>query len=336
MYLLLAGLLGLAVLAAQPAGAQPIDMSSGGPVEVTAKGGFEWRDAEQMVIAEGSARAVRGNVTVLADRLIARFRKKAGGPATPAAASAPAIGTGTDTGGNEIYRLEAEGNVRVYTPTDEAQGDRAVYDIDQAVLVMTGRNLKLITPNQVLTARDSMEYWSQKRLAIGRGNAVVVTNDQRRLAADTLVAYLTEPSADKNAADKPPAGNPAPKPSAAPDDPLAASGKLQRMEAFGNVEVRTIADTVRGERAVYLPDTGIARVVGNVRITHGENQINGPAADVNMKTGIARIAAAPGGRVQGLIMPNDATGASKPGAAGTPPTSAPGPTAAPTGPAARP
>lgn len=310
----LLGLLAGLLLMPAAASAQPIDMSSGGPVEVTAKGGFEWRDAEQMVIAEGSARAVRGTVTVVADRLIARFRKKsgaaAGGVTTGATTGAATGGTtgAPDTGGNEIYRLEAEGNVRVYTPTDEAQGDRAVYDIDQAVLVMTGRNLKLTTPTQVLTARDTMEYWSQKRMAVGRGRAVVVTNDQRRLAADTLVAYLTDPAAETPGAK--PAPKPAPKPAGASDDPLAASGKLQRMEAFGNVEVRTIADTVRGERAVYLPHTGIARVVGNVRITHGENQINGPAADVNMKTGIARMAAAQGGRVQGLIMPNDAAGAS--------------------------
>jgi lipopolysaccharide export system protein LptA len=329
MWTLLAGLSGLA-FAALPAAAQPIDMSSGGPVEVTAKGGFEYRDAEQMVIAEGSARAVRGTVTVTADRLIARMRKKVGGPTQAAAPSPSASGftSNTDTGGSEIYRLEAEGNVHVYTPTDEATGERAIYDIDQAVLVMTGRNLKLITPTQTLTARDSMEYWSQKRMAIGRGNAVVVTNDQRRLAADTLVAYLTEPAPATPGEKKPekPAAAPA-----TPDDPLAASGKLQRMEAFGNVEVRTIADTVRGERAVYLPDTGIARVVGTVRVTHGENQINGPAADVNMKTGVARIAAAPGGRVSGLIMPNDAAGANK---AATP-APAPSPSAPATKPVSR-
>ena len=28
---------------------------------------------------------------------------------------------------------------RIFTPTDQAQGDQAVYDIDQAVLVMTGQ-----------------------------------------------------------------------------------------------------------------------------------------------------------------------------------------------------
>ena len=57
---------------------------------------------------------------------------------------------------------------------------------------MTGRDLKLTTPNDVLTARDSLEYWSQKHMAVARGNAVVVTNDGRRLAADTLVAYTTD------------------------------------------------------------------------------------------------------------------------------------------------
>ena len=67
-----------------------------------------------------------------------------------------------------------------------------IYDIDQAVLLMTGRDLKLTTPNDVLTARDTLEYWAQKHMAVARGDAVVVTNDGRRLAADTLVAYTTE------------------------------------------------------------------------------------------------------------------------------------------------
>ena len=107
---------------------------------------------------------------------------------------------GPDTGGNEIYRVQAEGNVRIFTPTDQAQGDRAVYDMDQAVLVMTGRDLKLTTPNDVLTARDSLEYWSQKHMAVARGNAVVVTNDGRRVAADTLVAYTTDTPAAAGAA----------------------------------------------------------------------------------------------------------------------------------------
>ena len=307
--------------------AQPIDLSQGGPVTVTARGGFEWRENEQVVIATGDARAVRGDVTVLADTLIAHYRKKGTGPGetapaapgpTTVAAGSAATGTGAtapaaagtagepDSGGNEVYRLEADGHVRIFTPTDYAQGDHAIYDIDQAVLLLTGHNLKLTTPQDVMTARDSMEYWSQRHIAVGRGNAVVVTSDGRRIAADVLVGYTTDPNAPPDGAT--PAAAPAKPadPSKPPADPLLASGKLKRVEAFGNVEVRTATDIVRGDRGVYVPDTGIARVVGHVRVTHGGNQINGPAADVNMKTGIAHMISAPRQRVEGLILPNNA------------------------------
>jgi lipopolysaccharide export system protein LptA len=313
----LGGLLLSAAMAAAPAAlAQGIDMSNGGPVQVTAQDGFEWRESDQEVIASGDARAVRGNVTVLADRLIAHYRKKAGvatsagaaaaPAATPVAASADGALGDADNGSTEVYRLEADGHVRIVTPTDEAVGDHAIYDIDQAVLVLTGHALKLTTPQDVMTARDSLEYWSQKHMAVARGHAVVVTNDAKRLSADTLVGY-TNPNPNPNPNPAAPGATPPPpvKPGA---DPLAASaGKLQRVEAYGNVEVRTIADTVRGDRGLYFPDTGLARVFGHVRITHGQNQINGPAADINMKTGIAHMVSLANNRVQGIIMPNDAS-----------------------------
>ena len=147
------------------------------------------------MIARGDAKAIRGAVTVQADRLTAWYRKKAAtaaGDRKPPATQQASIGLGSDPGseGNEIYRLQADGNVRIFTQTDKAEGDRATYDLDQAVLVMTGRNLKLTTPNDVLTARDDLEYWPQKHMAVARGNAVVVTNDAKRVAADTLVAYM--------------------------------------------------------------------------------------------------------------------------------------------------
>ena len=299
----------LALPLASAAMAQGLNLSGGGPIDVTARGGFEWRENEQKVIASGDARAVRGDVTVIADQLVALYRKK-GGPAAPAApAPSPTVPGGPDTGDNEVYRLLAEGNVRIFTQTDQAVGDRAVYDIDQSVLVMTGKHMKLTTPQDVLTARDSMEYWSQRHMAVGRGDAVVVTTDGRRLSADILVAYTEDPNAPEAAGAAPaPKPNPAPV-SAQPTDPIATSGKLKRVEAFGNVEVRTAVDTVRGERGVYIPDTGMARVVGHVRVTHGQNQLNGPAADVNMKTGIAHMISDPGQPVQGLIMPNEAASA---------------------------
>ena len=307
----------LALFASGPAMAQQIDMSRGGPVEVTAADGMEWRQNEQMVVARGDARAVRGDVTVTADRLIARYRRKPGAASTPAPAGTPQ--GAVDTGNNEIYRLEAEGNVHIFTATDQAVGDRAVYDIDKAVLVMTGHDMKITTPQQVLTARDAMEYWTQQHMAIGRGAASVTTTDGRRLAGDTIVGYTTEGASGPRPA--PPAATPvAAKP---PSDPLAASGKLQKVEAFGNVEVRTATEIVHGDRGVYVPDTQIARLIGHVRVTRGQNQLNGDEALVNMRTGVSDLTRAPGSRVQGLVVPNDSTLQQPPGAPARPPAGRP-------------
>jgi lipopolysaccharide export system protein LptA len=287
-----------------PGWAQQLDLAHGGPIAITASEGIEWRQEQREVIARGNAKAVRQNVTVTADRLTAFYRPKNGAaaqptPPAPSAQPTPGVITDPDTGGNEIYRVQAEGNVRIFTPTDQVQGDRAVYDMDKAVLVVTGHALKLTTPTDVLTARDDLEYWSQKHMAVARGNAVAVTNDGRRIAADTLVAYTTDAPSSP--------ASPSPKPPQNATDPLTASGKLQKVEAFGNVTVRTVTDTAIGDRAVYVPDTGIARLAGRVRITRGENQLDGSEAEVNMKTGIAQLLPGPSERVQGLVLPNDAT-----------------------------
>jgi lipopolysaccharide export system protein LptA len=330
----LLGLLAVALLV-RPAMAQQIDLSHGGPIVITAAEGIEWHQAQQEVIAVGDAKAVRDNVTVTADRLIAWYRKKAGaaadaaqpGTAQPNTAQ-PAQGGVTgdeDTGGNEVYRLQAIGHVHIYTQTDQVWGDVATYDLDQAVLVITGHDLKLTTPTQMLTARDDMEYWAQRHMAVARGDAVAVTNDGRRLQADTLVAYTSAAPA-QGAAQGTASGTPvATQVSARPggpqaaQDPLTSSGKLEKVEAFGHVVVRTVTDTATGDRGVYVPDTGIARVIGKVRITRGQNQLDGSEAEVNMKTGVSRLLAGNYGRVQGLMLPNDqaaSQGAAKP----TPPS----------------
>src|SRR3954463_9309586 len=120
-----------------PARAQQIDLSHGGPIDITARDGLEWRQVEQEVIARGDARATRGTVTVTADRLTAWYRKKGGsgtaqGGARGGGQATPVSGLVADpsTEGNEIYRLQADGHVRIFTTTDQAQGDKATYDLD--------------------------------------------------------------------------------------------------------------------------------------------------------------------------------------------------------------
>jgi lipopolysaccharide export system protein LptA len=130
-------------------------------------------------------------------------------------------------------------------------------------------------------------------MAVARGNAVVVTADGRRVRADTLVAHFAEGAA--------PGAAPRPQPAATPGAP--ANSSLERVEAYGNVEIRTAEEVVRGDRGVYSPNSGLARLLGTVRITRGDNTLAGQEAIVNMQTGVARLVSAPGGRVQGLVVP---------------------------------
>jgi lipopolysaccharide export system protein LptA len=286
----------LALLLAAPAGAQTLDLTGGGPIEITSTDGIEWRQADQVVIARGNARASRDGVTVEADRLIARYRPRGGAGAPP-----PAAGD-SPVAGSEIWRLEAEGRVRITSATERAEGERAVYDMDQAVMVLSGRGLMLQTPEQRVTARDSLEYWPGRRMAVARGGAVVTTEDNRRIVADTLVAYFLEAPAGPQPAAAPAPAAPARPP--IPGLPNAGEGsRIDRVEAHGNVEIRTADEVVRGDRGVYSPVTGLARLAGTVRITRGDNQLNGAEAIVNLRSGVSRLVSAPGQRVQGLVVP---------------------------------
>lgn len=279
-----AGLAAFGLVVALTASAQDLGLAGRGPVEVVADGAIEWRRDDQVVIARGNARASREGATVFADRLLARYRPRTGGEARAA--------DGSPFGGaSEVWRLEAEGNVRIVAGDDRAQGDRAVYDLDRKVLVLTGRSLSLTNGTDTVTARDALEYWSASRMAVARGQAVVTSPD-RRLEADTIAAWFAERGTA--AAAQTVRGAPAP-----------GAGRLERAEAWGEVRITTANEVVRGDRAVYLPGEGVARLFGAVRITRGQNQLNGAVAEVNLRTGVSRLLPAPGGRVAGMLVPEE-------------------------------
>jgi lipopolysaccharide export system protein LptA len=290
----------------QTASAQP---AGGQPITITADQGIEWRQLDHEVIATGNATAIRGNVTVQCDQLIAHYRKKATPPAakptvrltgakpTPVPAPPPTATdpvSALDNGDNEIYELEAIGHVHIFTTTDNAYGDKAVYYLDQAVLVLTGERLKLTTQHDTITAKNSIEYYSQKRQAVARGNAKIVADDGRQIAADTLVGYLN-PAAP---APPPPPGQTAP-----PPDILDQAGQLQKVDAIGDVQINTPSEEATGDKGVYLPQQGLARLGGDVQIISGQNHLSGSDAIVNTKTNTAQLLEGPGGQVVGTVIP---------------------------------
>lgn len=241
-----------------------LDISkSSAPIEIEADEGIEWRRNEKVYIARGNARAARGDLQVNADVLSAYYRE-------------------TAKGGSDIYRVTAEGNVTLISSNDKIWGDRAVYDLDQGSLIVTGQKLRAQTKKQTLTARDSLEYWEKQLAMVARGDAEVVEGD-RRVKADLLTGYLRK----------------------------GADGKteLYQVEATGHVRIWRGQDYAQAATAVYNLDSDVATLDGSVKITRGENQLNGDHAEFDLKTGISRILSQPGtgSRVHTLIFPNQGT-----------------------------
>jgi lipopolysaccharide export system protein LptA len=272
----------LAAGAAGPAHAQAVNLGSAGdqPIEITARDGIEWNREKQQYVARGDARASQAGTTVEANVLTAYYRQ----------------GANSRT---EIFRYQADGNVRIYTPTHRAVGERAIFDIDTGVLVMTGKDLKLTTPGEVVTARDALEYWDRRHIAVARGDALVVTQDGRRMKGDLLTAHFAQNAPGAAATARPARAAPMP----APASEGTGSQRLQRIEAFGDVHISGQAEIAVGDRGVYNAETGIAVLAGNVKITRGQNQLNGDYAEVNTNTGISRLLSQPDQQVRGLFVP---------------------------------
>jgi lipopolysaccharide export system protein LptA len=316
-HLFLYAALALATLTGGPdARAQAVNLGGDGtgsrqPIEITARNGIEWNREKQQYIARGDARATQNDTTVEADVLTAYYRQG-------------------ETSRTEIFRYQAEGNVRIYTPTHRAVGDHAVFDVDTGVLVLTGNNLKLTTPEEVVTARDALEYWDRRQIAVARGDGLVVTQDGRRMKGDLLTAHFvqneqqagksatpqTAQSRPNNQAQTRPANQPGPQPRnpnpAAPGTQTSGSQRLERIEAFGDVHVSTEAEIAIGDRGVYNADTGIAVLAGNVKITRGQNLLKGDYAEVNTNTGISRLLSSDARQVRGLFVPDSQKEGSEP------------------------
>lgn len=313
-------LLILAALAPAPAALAQLGPSDpGAPISIQADNGLEWQQNQQLYIARGNALASRGTASVKANTLIAHYREaKAGAAPNPASSVA-------STGGNsEIYRVEADGNVVITRDTRTIVGDRADYDMDQGIGVVRGKNLKMTTPTDVVTAKDAFEWYDAKQIAVARGDAVATRQNNRTIKADTLTAYMVKVPVQGGAPGQPAKpGTPPAKPAAqsvkgapaangsAGNAPPAEESKISRLDAQGHVVVVSGPDIGRGDYAVYNAVTNICTLLGNVTITRGADVITGQYAVMDMNTNVSRIMPAsslPGGtrqRVQGLFVKQD-------------------------------
>lgn len=244
------------------------------PVSITADS-LEYHENEGTYVARGAAKVVRGDVTIKAAVMTAYGEKDAAGDV-------------------QIVRVEAEGakgDPSGVVVTSGAQGEnrvqgaRGIYEVTRGVVMMTGGDLRLTTPQDEVTAAQSLEYWEKEKQAVARGDAVAARSNAdgsvNRIAADTLTAEL--------ATDK--------------QGELA----MQRITADGNVLIATKEDVVRGARGAYDVAGQKASLEGDVKITRGKNQLSGALAEVDLARGVSRLVSAGGGqKVKGLLVPDQA------------------------------
>jgi lipopolysaccharide export system protein LptA len=283
------------------------DANSNKPVNIEAENGIEWQQNNKVYIARGNAKATRGDNSVIADTLYAFYRdakaQQQANAASPQLRGNPPSGQQSpfDNGSTQIYRIEADGHVIFTTPTQTAYGDRAVYDIDQAMLVVTGKNLKIVTQQDIVTARDSFEWYDQKQIGVARGDATVTRQgpEHKSIRGDVLTAEVTKPANQPS--------------------------KISKVNAQGHVILVSEDQIARGDNGVYNLESGIATLSGHVSLTRGENELRGQYAVVDTNTNVARLLAAPPSaqtagprpRVEGLLIPHqDQPGAAKPGTSG--------------------
>lgn len=255
------------VLLPMNASAQELSSSSDEPVEITADGSLEWNRNEKLFIARDNAKAKQGESSIAAAKLTAHYRD----------------GTG---GGMDIHRVEADSNVELSSKDSIAYGQRADYDLAKGVAIMTGDNLKMVSPNQIVTAKERFEYWVTDGKINAIGNARVDKKNAKgetdTLEADVISAILKDNAAGKR--------------------------ELHSLEADGNVVITTPAEKVTGKHGIYNAQTNKALLTGGVILHRGPNKLEGERAEVDLNTNTSQLfgganRAKTGGQVRGIFYP---------------------------------
>lgn len=246
-----------------PAGAQAVVdtvSASEDPIEITAAEAIEWHRNNSQYIAKKDVVVKQGSVTIKGQTLTADYSKNSSSFA-------------------DILRITVQKAVSIKDKSNTAFGDQAVYDVKKGLATMTGNNLRLVSPEQVIQADTRFEYWTEKAQAKAIGNALVIRGDDK-LKADQITAYFVEDAAGKQ--------------------------KIDRIEAIGNVEIKTPTEVLTGNKGTYRSQTNIAKIIGDVRIARGPNILEGTHGEVNLNTNVSKIFGGKQGteRVRGVFYPD--------------------------------
>lgn len=254
----------------QAAPSQTPATSSEQPLEISADQTLEWHRADQRFIARGNALAVQTPSSLAAQTLTADYENAEG-----------------ENSGMTITHITAEEDVVIESDGSKAYGDQANYDLKKGLAIMTGDDLRMISPDQTVTARDRFEYHVEDGRLNAIGDAVVIRPNQNggqdKLTADTASAVFGQNAQGERV--------------------------LKILEANNNVVITTPTEKITGNYGIYRAETNKAEITGNVILTRGPNILKGERAVVDLNTNISTLYAAPNanaapkGRVTGVFYP---------------------------------
>ena len=250
------------------------------PIDIEAKNGIEWLRNEQRFIARGDVIVLQDDMEVYADVLSVMYDEKraleTNGTKETKEESADDDSV-SDTGDGEkgdpdqqrlggarIVRIEAEGNVYLNGSSGSAYAEKAVYDVVNRTLALSGYRATILHGDTIVRANKGFTYWHDSALAVASGDAQVERGDNL-LGGDTLIANFAT----------------------AEDGDLV----LRKVDAYGDVFASDPSQRVTGQQGTYNAISGIADILGNVDIYYGEQYLHGEHARFDFKRGVSRLMA---------------------------------------------
>jgi len=249
-------------LFAFPVTAQETPLSGGSdePIEISAQESLEWLQNKKQYKAIGSVIVTQGDLSLNADEIIADYDETAGDNLN-------------------ITFITATGNVILNDVDNKAYGDKITYNLQTGDIILTGENVRLVAPEQTITARDQMTYNTEKGTAKAIGNATIKTAKET-LKANTITANFSK-------------------------DNQTNKQILDNAVAKGGVTISTTDETITGNNGVYNAKNNTAEINGNVKIKRGPNSLEGNRARVNLSTNVSQMFGDKnsGKRVKGVFFP---------------------------------
>lgn len=166
-------------------------------------------------------------------------------------------------GPSALTTMTVKGNVTITNKDRVIRGDQGAYDTRTEIMIVTGQNVTLTTPTMSAKANERMEYHAAANKAIAKGKAEV-TQPGQKIKAETITAFFH------------------------PD-----TSALERAHAVGNVFITKQqangVDIAQSHQADYDVKKDSVELKGNVKLTRGDNHMQGNHAVIDLKTGYSTL-----------------------------------------------